>query len=55
MIVIAGAVLGIALGVLTARKRGGKPADMAQYGAGFGIAFAIAGVFLTILLHRMAV
>lgn len=55
MFVIAGAVLGIALGVLTARKRGGKPADMAQYGAGYGIAFAIVGLLITVFVHRMAV
>ena len=55
MFVIAGAVLGILIGVLTAKKRGGKPADMAQYGAGFGIALAIVGVFVTVVVHRMAV
>lgn len=55
MFVIAGAVTGILLGIFTAKKRGGKPADMAQYGAGFGIALALLGLLITIIVHRMAV
>jgi F0F1-type ATP synthase assembly protein I len=55
MFVIAGAVLGILIGVLIARKRGGKPADMVQYGASLSIALAIVGVFVTVIVHRMAV
>ncbi len=53
MIVIGGFILGAVVGALTARQRGGKPADMAQYAAGFGIAFCLLGLFLTILLERM--
>ncbi len=52
MIVIGGAILGALIGALTARKRGGKPADMAQYAAGYGIALALLGLFLTIFLER---
>jgi hypothetical protein len=51
MIVIAAALIGMVSGVMTARRRGGRGADMAQYGAGFGIAFALAGLFLTIALE----
>jgi hypothetical protein len=54
MIVIAGLLLGAGWGVWTAKRRGGTPADMAQYAAGFGIAFALLGLFLTIVLERMA-
>lgn len=53
MIVIGGFVLGALIGALTARQRGGKPADLAQYAAGFGIAFCLAGLFLTIILERL--
>ncbi len=53
MIVIGGLVLGAILGVMSARRRGGKPADMAQYAAGYGIAFGLLGVFLTIVLERL--
>jgi hypothetical protein len=53
MIVIGGFILGALIGAFTARKRGGKPADMAQYAAGFGIALCLAGLFLTILLERL--
>ncbi len=55
MFVIGGALLGAVIGAITARKRGGSRLDMAQYAAGFGIAFAIAGMLLTIGIHRLAV
>jgi hypothetical protein len=54
MIVIAGLVLGAAMGVFTASKRGGKSLDMLQYAAGYGIAFCLLGVVLTIFIERMA-
>ena len=54
MIVLAGMLIGEALGALTARRRRGNRLDMAQYAAGFAIACAIAGLFLTILIERLA-
>jgi hypothetical protein len=54
MIVIAGFLVGASWGAWTARRRGGTPADMAQYAAGFGIAVALLGLFLTIVIERMA-
>lgn len=53
MIVIGGFIFGAVIGALTARARGGKPADIAQYAAGFGIAFCLLGLFLTIVLERI--
>ncbi len=53
MFVIGGLVLGAIVGGLTARRRGGRPADIAQYAAGFGIAFGLAGLFLTLILDRL--
>lgn len=53
MIVIGGFVMGALIGGLTARQRGGKPADIAQYAIAYGIAFCLAGLFLTILLERL--
>ena len=53
MIVIAGLVLGALIGAAIAHRRGGKLADMAQYGAGYGIAFALLGLFATIWLERV--
>ncbi|MBD0864707.1 MAG: hypothetical protein GDA36_03400 [Rhodobacteraceae bacterium] len=55
MIVILGGVFGAALGVYTANKRGGNRWDMAQYAAGFGVAFMLAGLLVTILIHRFIV
>ena len=54
MVVIAGLILGAVLGGMTAARRGGKRLDILQYAAGFGIAFCLLGVFLTIFLERMA-
>lgn len=52
MIVLAGLILGAALGALIARRRGGRLADMLQYGAGYGIALGLLGVFATIAIER---
>ncbi len=52
MIVLGAAVLGAALGWLTAARRGGNRLDKAQYAAGFAILFALIGLFLTIFLAR---
>jgi hypothetical protein len=54
MIVIAGLVLGAIFGAATAAKGGGKRLDMLQYAAGYGIAFGLLGVVLTIVIERMA-
>ena len=54
MIVIAGIAMGGFYGAWLARKRDGGRADIAQYAAGFGIAFGIIGLFLTIFLERLA-
>jgi hypothetical protein len=53
MIVLAGLVLGALVGAGVARRRGGRPLDQAQYAAGYGIAFGILSVFLTIAIARM--
>ena len=54
MIVIAALLIGAAYGAWRAKKLGGKAADMAQYAAGFGLAFAIAGLILTLVIERLA-
>ncbi len=53
MIVIAGALLGALIGGVTARRRKGNAADMAQYAAGFGICFALLGLIVTIAIDKM--
>lgn len=52
MITIIAAVLGAALGAITALRRGGKTMDALQYGAGYGIAFILLGILVTIILDR---
>jgi len=52
MIVIAGLLTGALTGALVARRRGGVRLDMLQYAAGYGIAFMLVGLFLTIFIER---
>ena len=54
MIPIVSAFIGVVLGVLAARRRNGNRLDVAQYAAGYGIAFALLGVFLGIVIERLA-
>ncbi|MCZ7676062.1 MAG: hypothetical protein M5U35_09580 [Roseovarius sp.] len=53
MIVLVGGILGVVTGALVARRRKGNWADMAQFGFVYGVLFALAAVFLTILIHRL--
>lgn len=53
MLVIAGALVGAVIGAGTAKKRGGNGLDMAQYAAGYGIAFALATWFVSLILGRL--
>jgi MFS-type transporter involved in bile tolerance (Atg22 family) len=54
MFVIIGALLGAVLGSMIAKKRGGKRLDILQYGAVYAMIFAMLGLFVTLILHRMA-
>jgi hypothetical protein len=53
VIVIVAMLAGALIGATTALKRGGKRLDALQYAAGYGIAFALLGLFATIFLERM--
>jgi len=53
MIVIAAAVLGALIGGFTARKRGGNTLDIAQYAAGYALAFVVVGLIATVLIDRI--
>lgn len=53
MIVIVLAILGAVIGGLTARKRNGNRKDIAQYAAGYAMAFIIVGMVLTVILDRV--
>ncbi|MDR0808980.1 MAG: hypothetical protein LBE86_07630 [Gemmobacter sp.] len=52
MIVITAAILGALIGVFRARAHGGGALDMAQWAAGFAIAFALLAAFATIFIER---
>ncbi|WP_294225816.1 hypothetical protein [uncultured Shimia sp.] len=54
MFVLLGALLGAITGGTLAKKRGGKRADILQYGAVYAMIFAILGLFITLIIHRMA-
>jgi len=53
MIAVISALIGVGFGIRSARRREGNRLDIAQYAAGYGIAFAIAGLFLGILFERL--
>lgn len=53
MIVIAGALLGAALGGFNARRRNGSTADIAQYAAAYSILFALIGLLATIAIEKV--
>lgn len=53
MIVLAALLLGIAWGIRTATRRGGNRADKVQHAAAAGIAGALLGLILTIVIERL--
>lgn len=53
MIVIAGLVLGAITGGITARKRKGSAADIAQYMAVYAIFFSLIGMIITVTIDKM--
>lgn len=54
MIIIASFLIGVFLGVRAAKARKGNRLDMAQYAAGYGIAFTLLGGLITIVIERLA-
>ena len=53
MIVILAFLIGALWGGFLARRRNGSRLDIAQYAVAFGIAFAIGGLILTVIVERM--
>ena len=53
MIVIVAALVGAIIGGLTARKRGGNRLDIAQYAAGYALAFTVVGLISTVVIDRI--
>jgi hypothetical protein len=53
MFVIGGLILGALGGGWTARQRGGKPADIAQWASVWAILFGLVGLFVTLILDRL--
>ncbi len=55
MIVIGAAIIGAIVGGMTAKKRHGNRKDIAQYAAGYAMAFLILGMFATVIIDRITV
>jgi len=53
MLAYVAGILGIFLGLRSARKRGGNRMDMAQYGIGYGLAFFLL-TYLALLILNFA-
>lgn len=47
-----GMIIGAVTGAIRAKWRGGKPADMVQWGAAFAILFGLIGLFVLIFIER---
>ena len=54
MLIILGALLGAVVGGMRAKRRRGRTADILQYAAVHAMLFALVGLFLTIIVARMA-
>ncbi|MEN8837106.1 MAG: apolipoprotein acyltransferase [Celeribacter marinus] len=52
MIVIVLSIIGVIVGWRTATKRKGDRMDKLQYGAAYFLAFAVAGVIITVIVDR---
>lgn len=53
MIVIAAALIGAILGGLAAKRRGGNKLDIAQYSAGYAMAFIVVALIATVVIDRV--
>ncbi len=53
MIIIGFAIIGLLWGLISASRRGGNIKDKCQYATVYGIAMALAGLFITIGLAWM--
>lgn len=52
MIILIAALAGAALGAFKARRRKGRFADIAQYAVVYALLFALAALFVTLLIDR---
>lgn len=55
MIVIVAALIGAAIGGLTAKKRGGQTLDIVQYTFIYALAFGLLGLISTVVLDRYVI
>jgi uncharacterized membrane protein SpoIIM required for sporulation len=54
MILFPALILGATLGYMQAARRGGNRLDRLQYAAVYALIFALVGLFVAILIERMA-
>ena len=52
MIVLLGAILGTVIGATIAWRRKGRLADILQYAFVYFLIFSLAGLFVTLIIHR---
>ena len=49
---LTGLLIGAVFGAFRAKQRGGKPADMMQWGVAFAVMFGLLGLFVLIIIER---
>lgn len=52
MLAWAAAAIGAVIGIFQAKRRGGKPLDMAQYAGVYAMIFGIIGVIVQLIIIR---
>ncbi len=55
MIVLLGAILGTIIGATIAWRRKGRTADILQYAFVYFLIFTMAGLFITLFIHRASI
>lgn len=53
MLVLILVIIGAIIGALRARQLGGKPADLWQYGAVYGMVAGVIGIIISIVIMRL--
>jgi hypothetical protein len=54
MLIILGLICGVSFGGYTAHRRKGRWPDILHYATSYGIMFMLAGLVLTLIIHRTA-
>lgn len=55
MLILISAICGAVIGAMTARRRKGNKLDIAQYAAGYAMAFTVVSMIIAVILDRTVI